>query len=303
MYEILDGCTSRSGAADFFHNVFLFGDEGIPLQENLVINRFTNFGNDQLLIWLMHHQNRGMTRIAGVTLPLYGDWSSNFWHWCHEALPVALAAHEGGFSGTYLIPDLPFAADSLKLLGIRPDKIRCAEAGDYFLECMCLLPKKRGYDPTILPALDKIRSVFRSQFATAGPERRLYLSRNGSPDNQRKIVNEAELLALLERFGFETLYLEQLSLAEQLAATCNAGAVIGPHGAGMTHCGFLPEGSLVLELFAPSYVNPCVLPVCQVQNHRYFQITSFCGYAGYQHGFDIHANLKLIELTLARELR
>jgi hypothetical protein len=302
MYEVIDGRHNRNAAGAFFRQVFLFGDEGIPLQGNQVINRFTNFSDDQLLIWLMHHQNRELTRIDGVTLPLYGDWSSNFWHWCYEVLPVVLAAQEGGFSGSYLIPDLPFAVESLKLLGVRPDRIRCADGGDYLLECMYLLGKRRGYDPTILPDLAKIAAAFRREFADVSHGRRIYISRNGTPESQRKITNETELLDLLGRFGFVTLHLEQLSLAEQLAATCNATAVIGPHGAGMTHCSFLPEGSLVLELFAPTYVNPCVLPACQLQKHRYFQITSSCGYVGYQHGYDIHANLELIELTLTREL-
>jgi hypothetical protein len=59
---MIDGCTTRGGAAEFFHDVFLFGDEGIPLQGNQVINRFTNFRDDQLLIWLTHHQNRRYCR-------------------------------------------------------------------------------------------------------------------------------------------------------------------------------------------------------------------------------------------------
>ena len=303
MYEVIDGCTSRDTPPGYFRGVFLFGEDGIPLQGNRVINRFTNFPNDQLLIWLMLHQNRELVKIDGVTLPLYGDWSANFWHWCYEALPVALSAHEAGFRGTYLVPDLPFAVDTLKLIGIRPDRIRRVGECDYYLECMCLPDKRRGSDAGNREALSRIRTLLRAEFADRSRNHRIYISRNGNPDNLRKIVNEAELQALLKRFGFITLRLEELPLAEQLAYTCNATALIGPHGAGMTHCTFMPEESLVLELFAPTYINPCVLLACDLLNHRYFQITSHGIDPRYQHGQDIDAFLQIVDLTLTRELR
>ena len=83
---------------------------------------------------------------------------------------------------------------------------------------------------------------------------------------------------------------------------CNCSALIGPQGAGISHCTFMPERSLVLELYAPTYLNLCVLQACQRLEHRYFLSTSNCPYRGYRHGYDIEANLPLIELTLARDL-
>lgn len=302
VYEVIDGCTGFDSSPRFFREVFLFGEEGIPIQGNRVINRFTNFKNDQLLIWLMHHEAKHLELIKGVTLPLYGDWSGNFWHWCFQVLPMVLAAHEGGFRGTYLVPDIPFAADTLYLLGIRPDQVRCAENRDYCLECMCLLDKKAGSDPSNLEALFKIRSIFRSEFAEQSRSHRIYVSRNRNTNSLRKTTNEADLMTLLDRFGFIKLHLEDLSLAEQLAYTCNASALLGPHGAGMTHGIFMQERSLMLELFAPTYVNPCVLPAIKLLKHRYFQVTSPCCHQGYRHGQDIEAYLQLVELTLDREL-
>ena len=301
MYGIVDGCGFSQDSPVFFRDVFLYGDEGIPVQANRVINRFVNFKDDQLLIWLMHHQNRELVHIDGVVLPLYGDWSFNFWHWCNEVLPMALAAHEGGFSGTYLIPALPFAADSLKLLGVRPDKIRIADGSDYHLECMCLLPKRLGGNAD-MAARARVSSIFRAAFAQRDQNCNLYISRNGNPDHLRKVVNEDDLLAVLQRFDFVTLRLEELSLAEQLAYTCNAGALLGPHGAGMAHCAFMPERSLVVELFAPSYINTCILLPCRLLDHRYYQVTSHCLYGGYPHDMDIQAHLEIIEMTLEREL-
>lgn len=301
MYQVADGCRWGEDPR-FFRDVFLLGEEGIPLQQNRVINRFVNFPDDQLLIWLMHHQNRDLVHLEGVVLPLYGDWHFNFWHWCNEILPMALAAHEGGFSGSYLVPPEPFAADSLKLLGIRPDRITVVEECDYHLDCMCLVPKFCGHDTADVASRLKIASTLRAAFARKSAEQRLYVSRNGSPDAMRKVLDERALLDLLEPYGFVMLRMEKLSLAEQLSYSCNATALLGPHGAGMTHCAFMPEGSLVIELFAPNYLNPCILLPCRHLGHRYYQITSNCMHGGYGHGTDIEVQMQLLEMTLEREL-
>jgi capsular polysaccharide biosynthesis protein len=301
MYQVIDGCRQGDPTPRLFSDVFLFGDEGIPLQGSAVINRFVNFPDDQLLIWLMQHKNRELSHIDGVTLPLYGDWSDNFWHWCYEVLPLALQAHETGFRGNYLIPSIPFATQSLQLLGIAPERIRHVDGADYHLECMSLPGKRPGYNPANLAAIRSIRKAFRDRFVQPGLDYRIYLSRNGSA-TQRRVVNEAALLELLAGFGFITLQPEKLTLAEQLHYTCNASALAAPHGAGMTHCAFQPEGSLVLEMFAPHYVNPCQISTCRVLGHRYYQVTSSCLHTGYPYGEDIEAALEIIEMTLEREL-
>ena len=302
MYGIVDGCKGSQDGPSFYRDVFLFGDEGIPLQANRVVNRFVNFPDDQLLIWLMHHENKELVRIDGVTLPLYGDWSFNFWHWCTEVLPMVLRAHEGGFSGTYLVPEVPFAAQSLQLLGIKPDRIRTVDGSDYHLECMCLLPKSVGNDAEKIASRAKVAAVFRAAFAQQDRGYNLYISRNGNAENMRKVTNEPDLLAVLQRYDFITLFPEQLSLAEQLVYTCNAAALVGPHGAGMAHCAFMPERSLVIEFFAPSYINPCILSPCRLLGHRYHQITSNCMYGGYQHGLDIEVQVQMLDIVLEREL-
>lgn len=302
MYQVYDGCGGSRSGHIFFKDVFLFGEEGIPLQGNRVINRFINFPNDQLLIWLMAHQNRELVGLDGVVLPLYGDWAFNFWHWCTEVLPMALTAHEGGFSGTYLVPPSPYAAESLRILGIRPEKIRIAEECDYHLECMCLTRKATGHDPATMEARGRIRDIFRASFGSPAPRHNLYITRNSYPDTMRKVVNEEELLALLQRYDFTTLRLEELSLPQQLSYTCNAATLLGPHGAGITHCAFMPERSLVIELFAPTYITPCNILPCRRLQHRYFQLTSPCHYHGYPHGYDVTVHMPMLEMTLEREL-
>ena len=67
----------------------------------------------------------------------------------------------------------------------------------------------------------------------------------------------------LDRFGFEEIYLEQMSLSEQIQRISNAEAVLGPHGAGMSQCIFMKKGSLVIEFFHPQHMNVCMWPIHQ----------------------------------------
>jgi len=301
VYTIIDGCQLGQDSPRLFPGVFLHGKEGISLQGDTIINRFSNFPDDLLLGWLTRHQPHHLVRLEGVTLPLYGDWSSNFFHWMYQALPQVMTARDSGYSGNYLVPAAPFVMETLELLGIDLKKVIPVENCDYYLECMCLFNKVSCGDPANLEALSRIREHFRARFVRAGADHRIYISRNGRPNNYRKVVNEAALEGLLTRFGFITLRLEELSFEEQLAYLCNCSALAGPHGAGMAHCNFMPERSFILELFPPNYVNPCVIPACKRYRHRYTQITSCCNYDPYPHGYDVAVHLDLVEMALHRE--
>ena len=118
------------------------------------------------------------------------------------------------------------------------------------------------------------------------------------------MVNEAALLALLDRFGFTRCFLEALCLAEQIALFAAADAVLGPHGAGFANMLFMPEGALAMELFAPGYINPVMLPAVDALRLRYYPVPARVEdqRRGYPHGEHILAPLDLIDITLRREL-
>jgi hypothetical protein len=83
---------------------------------------------------------------------------------------------------------------------------------------------------------------------TAGAPRRLYISRDDA--RKRRVVNEAELLPLLDRHGYQPVALGRLPMAAQVALFLNAERVIGPHGAGFTHIAWCPPGCSLVELFS-----------------------------------------------------
>jgi hypothetical protein len=103
--------------------------------------------------------------------------------------------------------------------------------------------------------------------------RRLFISR--SLVKQRHISNEAELLPVLARHGFETLHPQTLSVSEQIEVFANAEAVVGSWGSGLTNLIFSPPGTIVLEM-QPEQVdfggNAFVWNIASIRGQSFAQV-------------------------------
>jgi len=90
--------------------------------------------------------------------------------------------------------------------------------------------------------------------SAANPSRRIYIDRGSN----RSAKNKEELLGLLTRHDFESICLEKLSAAEQIAIFRDAEAVIGEHGAGLSSIVFnrRPHKLTVIEIIPSRYATP-----------------------------------------------
>ena len=79
--------------------------------------------------------------------------------------------------------------------------------------------------------------------------RRLLIARKGPT---RKIHNIEEVETVLSRYDFETVYLEGMSVVDQILLFQSAEFVVSPHGAGLSNLVFCEPGTKVIELV------PCV---------------------------------------------
>jgi len=246
----------------------------------------------------------------GDYIPLCGVWSDGFWHWMLEYLPMAVISEEDGYTGKYIISQFapPFVAESLHLIGIKPERIVTFEGGFWWIERLHLAQRIQGgvtmkHYPGVIKSLrNKVLAGLNIDETPATRKRRIYISRKDAPKG-RRITNESELTSLLSKYNFEMAVMEKMSLKEQIKLIASAEAIVAPHGAGMIHCLFMNPGSLIIELFAPGYVNPCMLNVIDVLNHRYQMVVSnFLGDRPYPHGHNIEAHLEVIDLAL-RDLK
>lgn len=187
--------------------------------------------------------------LEGAIVSLVHPWASNYAHWLLDFLPRVILAERLGFAGRYaLLEKRPgFNAASLGCLGIPPERI--VDLGHPFgqAERLFVPVTARG---TLMPRPEYVAEIRKRSHASVGmtdaaPSRRLYISRKAA---ERAIVNEAELLPILEKRGFEILQPETMTFEQQVAAFAEAEILAGPHGAGMYNGMFMQPGSMVLEI-------------------------------------------------------
>lgn len=244
-------------------------------------------------------------RVSGEWLVLYGTWSDGFYHWMMEWIPRYLIAEALGFKGNIALAEpLPFQIDSLKALGVSPERIHVLPHYFWKPEVLWLPDRMESSELGSFPNLiDEMRTRILESVRNSPTKfaERLYVPRR-NPNRPRRIVNEQQLHTLVEFYGFQECVLENLSFKEQISAAAQCRAIIGPHGAGMVHSLFMPQESLVVEFFAPTYVNPSVVQIAERLEHRYHMIVSYHSSGEYPYGQDIEVPIQVVNGTLRHEL-
>jgi capsular polysaccharide biosynthesis protein len=98
-----------------------------------------------------------------------------------------------------------------------------------------------------------VPNLLRDAFCASrgSPHRRVAISRSDA--SSRRLVNEPQARAVLERHGFETHVTGVLDLHSQISLFSEARVIAGVHGAGLTNMVFAPPGARVFELYTPAY--------------------------------------------------
>jgi hypothetical protein len=255
------------------NDFYLFGDCGLPMDLDMEVikDRLINFDIEGAFThssvasaWQWYAFNKCM--------PLYGDWAEGFWHWMMENLPYVILAEDAAYDGYYVIPTTSFSRQSIELLGVHPDRIIDYRSCNFQVERLYLPQRIHGWALDNYPyLLNLIRQKILAAIHHSEKEtrhQRIYISRNKLSSQRRMVVNEDALLDVLSPYGFKTIYMEDMSLKEQLTLMANAEVLITPHGAAMVHTLFMPPQSLILELFAPTYINPTMLPAINLLRHK-----------------------------------
>ncbi len=103
-----------------------------------------------------------------------------------------------------------------------------------------------NYNETIINELRTLFTDFYKNTQKKQTNDKVYISRGKA--HCRKIINENECIAVLEKFGFKTIFFEDHSFENQVKIASNAKYLIPNHGAGLTNMLFLQPGSNILEL-------------------------------------------------------
>jgi len=177
--------------------------------------------------------------------------NGNYSHWLLESLARALmfrSLDDG--TRSYLTPPLKdWQRQTLALIGVDARRILEVEPeGPVRFREVVAVSRGMGGLPAIRPA--SIAAL--SALSTPNPgRRRIYCSR--AHTRHRHVSNEAEMVELLRRHGFQSVAPEALPIAEQIELFAGAEVVFALHGSALTNIVFSPPGTLVIELQAEGF--------------------------------------------------
>jgi tetratricopeptide (TPR) repeat protein/capsular polysaccharide biosynthesis protein len=185
-----------------------------------------------------------------------------YYHWMIDILPRIEILRRSGIElnqiDWFVVNniDRPFQRETLNLLGIPAAKILPSDRHSYIQAQQLIVPSFPGYlDWVPLETIKFLRHIFLPQIDLAHhryPDL-VYISR--AQARGRQVINEDEVTKLLSKLGFKTVFLEKMTVLEQVALFANAKVIISPHGSSLTNLVFCSPGATVVELFSPYYVR------------------------------------------------
>lgn len=191
---------------------------------------------------------RKVPRVTWVMERVY----TNHAHWLTGPLPKILLLRSRGQLEDVYLPEVqtPVMRASLRMLGLEPDDFptfdlkHTIEAGE-----LTTIDNDRLGRETV----QSVRDAFRDP-AAPPPTRRVFISRARA--SYRRLVNEDDVWALLQKAGFERVFMEDLSFEEQVELMHQTAILMGVHGAGLSNMTFCQPSAHVVEIGVRAYPSP-----------------------------------------------
>ena len=156
-------------------------------------------------------------------------------------------------------------------MGIPSNKIISSDRNSLVSADELIVPSFPGYlDWIPYGTIKFLRQTFLSKMSldTTQYGKRIYISRARA--RARHIINEDAVIQLLDKLGFQTVYLEEMSTIDQVALFANAQVVVAPHGSGLTNLVFCSPKTITIELFSPHYVRTDYWMISQLLELKHY---------------------------------
>jgi hypothetical protein len=184
-------------------------------------------------------------------LLIFDYWSNSIFHWMCDALPRLQAVKEFAEECVVLLPShfrYPYIHETLKAFKVKA--VHIFDPKNY-LECPELyVPEQITISGEINPVnfcalRETLLAYFKPRFRDRHNYPNIYISRTKA--KHRKILNESELNAVLQKYDFKIIHYEDHTVEEQVEIAYNAKNMISAHGANLTNVIFMQAGGNVLE--------------------------------------------------------
>jgi capsular polysaccharide biosynthesis protein len=214
----------------------------------------------------------------------------NYYHFLTECLGRIYLLEKSKFKPEFYViaNNLPFQAEMLNLLGINKDRIIPTDTNLLLQVETLIVPDlinnwKRAHYRGI-EAYQKqwaptwLVNLYREKISLLKPDNykktKIYASRDKA--RYRTFENKEEVNLLFAELGFETYYLEEMNVTQQIEAFANAAFIVGVHGAGLANLYFANAEAKVLEIFPEYYHDTSyrILSAAQGLNYSYLTGTT-----------------------------
>ncbi len=101
--------------------------------------------------------------------------------------------------------------------------------------------------------------------------KKIYISRNVDSPN-RKMMNDAEIIEIVRRRGYEIVNCGNLTFEEQVRMFSGATHIVGNLGAGFTNLAFSPRGVRILALMSPLMEDDFFYDLVSLKEGHYWAI-------------------------------
>ncbi len=225
--------------------------------------------------------------IPGRVAVLSGLSAHVYYHWLFDVLPrfhvlnqaLRLEGSDLNTIDFFVVNSVakPFQRETLQILGIPLEKVVESDRVPHLQADQLVVPNFAGHLDWVPPSsMDFLRRAIlgRQSKPSATVEqlgRRLYISRHKA--KYRQVFNEDAVIELLSHFGFVSVALETLSVAEQAQLFAQAEAIVGAHGSGLANLVFCSPGTQVIEFFSPYYLRTDYWMISQhLKLHHYYLV-------------------------------
>lgn len=254
--------------------LYLFDDEGKVVKEHrdhMDPEYFELFDYP----FVFRHSKAEKVFLEGQYCILTKKHSNNYWHYAYSNLEVVWLLEKAGFQGKYVVPDMEFGSELLRLLDVSSDRIISLKAFEHnriyvFEEVFYVVAVKPfGEDlvygsPVLLEAVEYIKKKLP---VDPSLPKKIYVKRIG----KRKLLGADDILA---EYGFTTIIPEDYSVWEQMKLFYNADIVFCVHGANCTNCLYMRKGTVFIEAFSSYWMNRCNLFALASQGVAYLPVSS-----------------------------
>ena len=219
------------------------------------------------------------TKICGRVAALATDGAKLYYHWLFQLLPRFELIRRAGIDPNGIdyfavnSQKSAFQRETLAAIGIDQSRVIETEEVHYIQAEEIVVPSiplsSGCYPPWMIEFLRT--SLLSRDHASLRPSgRRLYISRARAA--YRRVLNEADVIQLLLRRGFEVATFETLSVREQAAIIASCEVIVAPHGGGLSNLAFCSPGAKVIEIFSPELVAGYFWRICTQLNLDYYYL-------------------------------